>query len=130
MDYYRFIQLIKEKNPNGLNEIYEAYAPVIYLFIFQVTNKEDLTEELLIKSFLKVWNDPSELTIITDPFLYLLQKASTTILEHTNDQSQVENKIKKCLRQVLKRRPILNSIIPGPSHNLPEEPVPISITAA
>lgn len=130
MDQAHFIALLKEKSPKGINEIYESYAPVMYLFILQVTNNDKASEELLIKAFLMIWNDSVIPITLTDPLLYLLHKVSVTLLEETRKKTETETRIKKYLKQMLNQRSILNSIIPGPSHNLPQEPEPISITAA
>lgn len=53
-------QWLKHKDKRAIEAIYDHYAPVLYGFIFRITNQRNLSEDILLKTFTYLWNEYDE----------------------------------------------------------------------
>jgi hypothetical protein len=75
MHHLLFIQVLSEKTETGYKQIYDAYASHLYAFILPVVENKKGAEEIVIKTFTTLWDEPAVLSLHhPDPFLFLLQK--------------------------------------------------------
>ncbi len=64
------ISLIRDRNEQGLNLVYDSYADALYSIIYRIVRKDEESKEVLQNVFLKVWNnihmfDDSKATVFT-----------------------------------------------------------------
>lgn len=64
------VELLKDGNEKGLEVLYQNYSKALYNVIFQILHSEELAEETLQDSFMKIWKnaqsyDHSKGTIFT-----------------------------------------------------------------
>lgn len=64
------VELLKDGNEKGLEVLYQNYSKALYNVIFQILHSEELAEETLQDSFIKIWRnaqsyDHSKGTIFT-----------------------------------------------------------------
>lgn len=50
------VYLLKIKDTTGLEYLYDHYSKALYNIIFQIVQKEELAEDVLQETYLKVWN--------------------------------------------------------------------------
>jgi RNA polymerase sigma factor (sigma-70 family) len=51
------IELIKQRNRQGYNLLYEQYAPLLFGIIFKVVKDAPTSEDLLQETFIKIWKN-------------------------------------------------------------------------
>lgn len=50
------VALLRDKNTDAFNSLYDHYAPALYGIILRIVNDNDIAEDILQDSFLKIWN--------------------------------------------------------------------------
>lgn len=126
MHHLLFIQLLSEKTETGYRQIYDAYASRLYAFILPVVENKSHAEEIVIKTFTTLWDEPAVLNLHhPDPFLFLLQKM---VMQLTNQGMLSETIRKNMITRVkgLRREPQLTIVTPHASQHkqLPDEFMP------
>lgn len=51
------VYLLKIKDLNALEYLYEHYSKALYTIILRIVHKEEIAEEILQEAFLKIWNN-------------------------------------------------------------------------
>jgi hypothetical protein len=115
MHHLLFIQLLSKKTESGYRRIYDAYASHLYAFILPVVESKSGAEELVIKTFTRLWDEPPVLNLHhPDPFLFLLQN----MMMQLTDQGAVSQAIRQnMVNRVkgLRRQPQLTVVRPHSS---------------
>jgi RNA polymerase sigma factor (sigma-70 family) len=51
------IRKLKEKNPEAFTYLYDHYSSALYGIIFRIVNDDDLAEDVLQETFIKIWKN-------------------------------------------------------------------------
>lgn len=74
-------------NVSAFDEIYEAYADVVFHFTYALTKDEDLAQEITQQVFVKLWESRHKVGGVTAVRSYLLAMTRNHVLNHFRDES-------------------------------------------
>ncbi len=84
------IQLLKQRDKNVFNYLYDTYAPSLYGVILKLVKNNELADEILEKVFIEIWNTcttfdctKQSLFICMYSITYKMAKAELTNTTHT-----------------------------------------------
>ncbi|MFN8166313.1 MAG: sigma-70 family RNA polymerase sigma factor [Bacteroidia bacterium] len=60
IDEQELLRLLTAGDKKGMEALYDRYAAVIYGVIYRITGRDDLSEEILIETFLKIFKNSSQ----------------------------------------------------------------------
>lgn len=66
------LRLVSEGNELAFREIFDHYSSRLYNYTFRITDDEELSEEIVMDAFLKIWCNRTDLCVINrfDSYLY------------------------------------------------------------
>ncbi|MCX8530773.1 RNA polymerase sigma factor [Chryseobacterium luquanense] len=89
--------LLKTRETKYFNYIYDFYSPVLYGFLLNSGLSEKYSADILKETFVKIWNNPSELPSHNNFLLWLLQITIENIKNYLqNHHRKFTIEIKNC----------------------------------
>jgi len=80
------LQMILDKSRPGAEAVYDRYARVLHLAIFRIVQQRELADDLLEKTFCKIWNDIDQYNKLQAPLLaWMLAIAKNTARAAANN---------------------------------------------
>jgi RNA polymerase sigma factor (sigma-70 family) len=89
----QIIAFLRDDNQEGISLLYDYYATAINGVIFKIVNNDDIAEELLQDTFVKVWRFRAQYDATKGRFFtWILNIARNTAIDHTRLKSfQIKN---------------------------------------
>lgn len=82
MDDRQLAFLMEERNQQCMDQIYDKYSPALYGIIYQITNDKHLSEDCLMTTFVKAWNEMAAFRLARiSLFTWLLNLARQSAFE-------------------------------------------------
>ncbi|MEQ8706978.1 MAG: sigma factor [Phaeodactylibacter sp.] len=66
MDERKMMALLKKQEKRALEWLYEEYSPIVYGTVKRIGQTNDATEDLLVKTFIKAWDNAPSIDIAKD----------------------------------------------------------------
>lgn len=76
-DDKELFQLISEGQKTALIRLFKKYSPLLADFVFGLTKSDELTEEILQETYMRLWFNREKLIAINDPKLYIFRTVAS-----------------------------------------------------